>query len=74
MYPSLDEYDDADLGESKIPMKDGSGLAKFYSTVRPNVVKKHFEWMQQYGISGVFHMRFMQDLHLRNNREYMCRG
>ena len=63
-----DEYDAADLGESDLLMSDGS-YAKFYSAARPNVVMKHFEWMEEYGISGVFHMRFMEGLHLENNRE-----
>ena len=46
-----DEYNDEDMMESNLLMKDGS-KAKFYSPVRPNIVKKHFEWMQDYGISG----------------------
>jgi hypothetical protein len=61
MYPYNDEYDDDDLKGTNILMKDGS-KAKLFSSARPNVVKKHFEWMRDYGISGVFHMRFMQDI------------
>lgn len=67
MYPYMDEYDESDLKESKIYHRDGT-KAKFFSSARPNVVKKHFEWMRQYGISGVFHMRFMQDID--NPRNY----
>ena len=48
MYPTTDEYDDADLKESEVIMPDGS-YAKFFSSVRPNVVLKHFEWMATYG-------------------------
>ena len=69
VYPTIDEYDDADMRTSGIRMKDGS-FAKFFSSARPNVVLKHFEWMQTYGISGVFSLRFMQDLHLPANREW----
>ena len=65
MYPLVDEYDPADLADSEIPMN--GGFAKFYSTTRPNVVDKHFEWMKIYGISGVFHMRFMKDIQNPNN-------
>eukprot|EP00579_Thalassiosira_antarctica_P017962 CAMPEP_0201927842 /NCGR_PEP_ID=MMETSP0903-20130614/19609_1 /ASSEMBLY_ACC=CAM_ASM_000552 /TAXON_ID=420261 /ORGANISM="Thalassiosira antarctica, Strain CCMP982" /LENGTH=633 /DNA_ID=CAMNT_0048466135 /DNA_START=34 /DNA_END=1932 /DNA_ORIENTATION=+ len=68
-FPTTDEYDDEDLIETGIPMKDGS-YAKFYSSVKPRVVMKHFEWMATYGITGVFHMRFMESLHLPNNREW----
>lgn len=70
MYPRMDEYDTDDLRESNMVMKDGITFAKFYSAARPNVVRKHFEWMQEYGISGVFHMRFMQDLHIPKNHDW----
>jgi hypothetical protein len=45
MYPSTDEYNDEDLMAADIKMRDGS-YAKFYSTSRPSIVKKHFEWMR----------------------------
>jgi hypothetical protein len=61
MYPSTDEYDVGDLKESSILMPDGSH-AKFFSSARPKVVLKHFEWMATYGITGAFHHRFMTDL------------
>ena len=60
MYPTTDEYNVSDMKESGVLMRDGS-YAKFFSSARPNVVLKHFEWMATYGISGVFHHRFMQD-------------
>ena len=69
MYPTMDEYDDEDLIESNILMRDGS-KAKFYSAFRPKVVLKHFEWMREYGISGVFHMRFMQDIDKPRNYQW----
>lgn len=69
MYPSMNEYDAADLMESNISMKDGS-KAKFFSSARPNVVQKHFLWMRDYGISGVFHIRFMENIDLPNNHEW----
>lgn len=69
MYPYMDEYDEEDLLESNVEHKDGT-KAKFFSSARPNVVKKHFQWMQEYGISGVFHMRFMQDIDKPRNHEW----
>jgi len=69
LYPAVDEYDNEDLIETRIPMKDGS-YAKFYSSVKPKVVLKHFEWMETYGITGVFHMRFMESLNIVKNREW----
>ena len=61
MYPTTDEYNSTDLVESNMKMPNGSH-AKFFSSARPNVVLKHFEWMQTYGITGVFHHRFVKDL------------
>ena len=69
MYPNMEEYDDEDLMESNILMRDGR-KAKFYSAARPKVVLKHFEWMRDYGISGVFHMRFMQDIGKPRNHQW----
>jgi hypothetical protein len=70
MYPSMDEYDPSDLKESNMLMKDGT-KAKFFSAARPNVVLKHFQWMRDYGIAGVFQMRFMENLMTNaNNREW----
>mmetsp|Transcript_24166 Transcript_24166/g.48507 ORF Transcript_24166/g.48507 Transcript_24166/m.48507 type:complete len:517 (+) Transcript_24166:308-1858(+) len=70
MFPVTDEYDQADLGISHLLMTDGTN-ATFFSNVKPRVVLKHFEWMAQYGISGVFHMRFMEGLSTSaNNREW----
>jgi len=68
MYPTMDEYNPEDLKESGIKMKDGSN-AKFFSSSRPNVVLKHFQWMKTYGISGVFQVRFMESLQIDANRE-----
>lgn len=59
MYPTTDEYDDADLKESEVTMPDGS-YAKFFSSVRPNVVLK---MDGNIWITGVFHHRFMLGLH-----------
>mmetsp|Transcript_12128 Transcript_12128/g.25829 ORF Transcript_12128/g.25829 Transcript_12128/m.25829 type:complete len:124 (+) Transcript_12128:303-674(+) len=49
-------------------MKDGS-YAKFFSSVRPNVVLKHFEWMSDYGMTGAFHIRFMSNMEDPDVRE-----
>jgi hypothetical protein len=45
MYPFMEEYDESDLKESNLHHRDGSKV-KFFSSARPNVVKKHFEWMR----------------------------
>ena len=68
-YPTTDEYDEDDLHDANIALHDGS-KAQFFSSTRPKVVLKHFEWMATYGITGVFHMRFMESLHVDSNREW----
>ncbi len=76
LYPEMDEYDNYDLMESKVMMKDGS-RAKFFSSVRPKVVLKHFEWMRDYGITGAFHIRFMSkmsDPDVRERRTMVLRN
>lgn len=69
MYPTTDEYNATDMKDSGIRMSDGS-YAKFFSSARPNVVLKHFQWMQTHGISGVFQIRFMAGLHIDADREW----
>ena len=69
-YPRTDEYDPADLVEVQgLTMPDGRN-AKFFSSVKYGVVLQHFKWMAQYGITGVFHMRFMESIHIDKNREW----
>jgi hypothetical protein len=54
MYPSMNEYDDDDLTDiSPLTMKDGTS-AKFFSNAKSGVVKKHFQWMREYGLPGTF--------------------
>ena len=60
MYPTTDEYDADDLKATGIKMPDNSD-AKLFSSSRPNVVRRHFEWMAAYGITGVFNHRFMTE-------------
>ena len=59
MWPDLSEY----TAEEKFPVpgfmhKDGTP-AHLFSSVQPRTTLRHFEWMQQYGIDGVFLQRFL---------------
>ena len=70
LYATTDEYDAEDLHtSSNILLPDGSP-AKFFSSARPRVVLKHFEWMANYGITGIFHIRFMQSIDIPANRQW----
>jgi hypothetical protein len=59
MWPDMREYGEDEkypAGEFKYP--DGS-QAHLFSSVNPKTVDRHFQWMEQYGIDGVFLQRFL---------------
>ena len=62
MWPDMAEY----TAEEKYPAPgfthpDGS-QAHLFSSAHPLTVKRHFQWMEQYGIDGVFVQRFLVNL------------
>jgi hypothetical protein len=59
MWPDMSEYDRDErhpAGDFKHP--DGS-QAYLFSSANPKTVDRHFNWMRQYGIDGVFVQRFL---------------
>lgn len=62
MWPDLTEATDAE----KYPapgFTDPSGKpAHLFSSAHPKTVERHFQWMRQYGIDGVFVQRFLVNL------------
>jgi hypothetical protein len=64
MWPDLTEFED----EEKYPAPgftypDGKP-AHLFSSTHPKTVARHFQWMEEYGIDGVFVQRFV--VHLAN--------
>jgi hypothetical protein len=62
MWPDMTEYED----DEKYPVPgftypDGKP-AHLFSSANPKTVDRHFRWMRQYGIDGVFLQRFVVDL------------
>jgi hypothetical protein len=62
MWPDLSEFTE----EEKYPAPgftypDGKP-AHLFSSVHSRMVERHFRWMEQYGIDGVFVQRFLVDL------------
>ena len=58
-YPDISEYEQTSLfqtGFSNFP--DGTP-AKLFSSYKQDVIDKHFEWMQKYGIDGIALQRFL---------------
>jgi len=61
VFPDISEYTPADLYTTGFaPLGNGS-VTKLFSSYKPNVIDKHFEWMQQYGIDGVALQRFISE-------------
>lgn len=62
MWPDLSEYsDDEKYPAPGFTNPDGSPAALF-SSANPKTVRRHFEWMRQYGIDGAFVQRFLVEL------------
>ena len=62
MWPDLTDFgDDEKFAAPGFTHADGSP-AYLYSAAHPKTVRRHFEWMKQYGIDGVFVQRFLVEL------------
>ncbi len=57
LWPDVRELPAADRVPTPFRHPDGT-VAEVFSSVRPTTVAKHFEWMRDYGIDGVFLQRF----------------
>ena len=69
MWPDLSEFDaDEKHPAPGFTLPDG-GPAHLFSSANPKTVRRHFRWMQQHGIDGVFLQRFLVEL--RNPSTYM---
>jgi hypothetical protein len=79
MWPDTSELtDDEKYAAPGFSFPDGKP-AHLFSSTHPKTVERHFQWMQQYGIDGVFLQRFLVELgdptldkvldHVRNSAE-----
>src|SRR5262249_8015218 len=62
MWPDTSQFadDEKDPGPGFTP-PDGSP-AHLFSSANPKTVERHFRWMREYGIDGVFLQRFLVEL------------
>jgi len=61
LWPDVSELDASQRFPTGLKMPDGSAAEVFSSFEKPTVLK-HFQWMQDYGIDGVFVQRFANGL------------
>jgi hypothetical protein len=63
MWPDLSEFDnDEKYPAPGFTYPDGSP-AHLFSSVHPKTVDRHFHWMQEHNIDGVFLQRFLVEAH-----------
>lgn len=61
MWPDLSEFPAAERFPTKFRHADGKPAEVFSSYLRPTVIR-HFAWMEEHGIDGVFLQRFIGSL------------
>jgi hypothetical protein len=61
MWPDMRELDADELFATSLTYSNGAP-AKLYSAYTQKTVLRHFKWMQDYNLDGVFFQRFMTDL------------
>ena len=57
LWPDVRELDADERFESPLHLRDGKPAAVF-SSAMPKTVRRHFEWMRDHGIDGIFLQRF----------------
>jgi hypothetical protein len=61
MWPDVSELDADERCQTSLALPDGR-RADLYSAFNPKTVDRHFRWMEQYELPGVFLQRFIVDL------------
>lgn len=69
LWPDVSELDASQRFPTRFKMSDGKPAEVFSSFEKPTVLK-HFEWMQDYGIDGVFVQRFANGLRNPSSLEH----
>ena len=61
LWPDVSEFAPVDRHDTGLRLASGRP-AEVYSSASPAVVSRHFEWMREHGIDGVFLQRFASEL------------
>lgn len=73
LWPDVSEFAPADRHDTGLRLASGRP-AELYSSASPAIVERHFNWMREHGIDGVFLQRFASELAdpaLRRQRDTM---
>ncbi len=62
MWPDMGELGPGERHATAFRHADGS-VAEVFSSVHPDTTRRHFRWMREHGIDGVFLQRFAADTH-----------
>ncbi|PQO26126.1 hypothetical protein C5Y96_22005 [Blastopirellula marina] len=62
MWPDLSEFTPSEMYAVPGIKYPNGRPAYLYSSVHQKTIQRHFQWMQQYGIDGVFVQRFLVNL------------
>jgi hypothetical protein len=76
MWPDVSELDPDERCQTPFTLPDGR-QAELYSAYNPKTVDRHFRWMQEYDLAGVFLQRFtvrLEDARVRGFRDGVARN
>lgn len=62
MWPEMSEYTDDEQFIAGDFTHSSGKPATLFSSAQPRTVQRHFEWMEQHGIDGVFLQRFLVEV------------
>lgn len=57
LWPDLTEFSPDERFDTPLKLPDGTP-AQVFSSAHPQTVRRHFDWMRDYGIDGIFLQRF----------------
>ncbi|HBE63312.1 MAG TPA: hypothetical protein DDX19_11345 [Rhodopirellula baltica] len=61
LWPDMSEYSPGERFATEFQHSDGS-VAEVFSSANEQTVRRHFQWMREYGIDGAFVQRFATSL------------
>jgi len=70
LWPDLSEFDDDERYATEFRHADGR-VAEVFSAYNRKTVLRHFQWMKDYGLDGVFVQRFVNDLRSPNGLRHV---